>query len=55
AAKREREAQVERAVAQAIRTLGLLLQRAADSLDKKRLERQGYAPPGQFLERTPRR
>ncbi len=54
-AQREREEQLQKALAEGLRTLGLMLQRAADFVEKKRLERQGYDKQGRFLERTPRR
>ena len=55
AAQREREEQLQKAVADGLRTLGLMFQRAADFIEKKRLEKQGYDKQGRFLERTPRR
>ncbi len=54
-ARREREEQLQKAVAEGLRTLGQMMQRAADLIEKKRLERQGYEKQGRFLERTPRR
>ena len=55
AARLEREEQLQKAVSEGLRTLGLMLSRAADFIEKKRLERQGYDKQGRFLERTPRR
>jgi len=55
AARREREEKMQKAVSDGLRTLGLMFSRAADFIEKKRLERQGYQKQGRFLERTPRR
>ncbi len=55
AAAREREEKLQKALSEGLRTLGLMFQRAADTIEKKRLERQGYAKQDRFLERTPRR
>ena len=52
AARREREERFEKAVVEGFRTLSDLLKVAADAIEKKRLERQGYKEPEQFLERA---
>lgn len=55
AARREREEQLQKALAEGLRTVGHLFARAADFIEKQRLERQGYEKQERFLERTPRR
>lgn len=52
-AKREREEQLQKAVSEGLRSLSQLFQRAADFIEKTRLERQGYDKQGVFLERSP--
>jgi hypothetical protein len=54
-AQREREEQLQKALSDGLRTLGLMFGRAADFIEKRRLEKQGYEKQGRFLERTPRR
>ncbi len=55
AARLEREEQLQKALSEGLRTLGVMFSRAADFIEKKRLERQGYDKQGRFLERTPDR
>ena len=54
AARREREEQIERAVSAGLRTLASMFQKAADLIESRRLNRNGFKPPGEFLERTAR-
>jgi hypothetical protein len=51
-ARRERAAALERRLADNLRTLSLLFQRAAERLEARRLERQGIQQPERFLERS---
>ncbi len=51
-AKREREEQLQKAVSDGLRSLSQLFQRAADFIEKTRLERRGYEKQGVFLERS---
>ena len=53
AAKRERQAEVERAVTQGLRTLSGLLLKVANQLEAQRLARDGYEKQERFLERSP--
>jgi hypothetical protein len=52
AARRERQAQLERALTDVLRRLGDLFRQAADRIEARRLEKSGYAPQERFLERT---
>lgn len=52
ASRREREEKVERAVVEGLRTLADWFKVAADAIEAKRLERNGYEKPEAFLERT---
>jgi hypothetical protein len=52
AARRERQEQMEKAVADGFRMLSKLLSRAADLVEKQRLQRNGYEKQGEFLERS---
>jgi hypothetical protein len=51
-ARGERAAAMERRLADNLRTLSLLFQRAADRIEARRLERQGIQQPARFLERS---
>ena len=55
AAKRERQDQLERMFTESLRALSTLLKSAADSLERKRLERSGYEPQDKFLKRQDKR
>ncbi len=56
AARRERENQLHKALVDGLRTLGSLFTHAAELVEKRRLERQGFERQEHFLERTvPRR
>lgn len=55
ASRRERAEQVERAVIDGFRALSQVLQRAADFMEQRRLNRSGYEDQGRFLERVPDR
>ncbi|MEW6430824.1 MAG: hypothetical protein AB1730_04890 [Myxococcota bacterium] len=52
AARRERQAQLERAVTEGLRRLSDLLKTVADQIEARRLERRGYEQQDRFLERT---
>lgn len=54
AARREREERFEKAVVEGFRTLSDLLKVAADAIEAKRLERQGFDKQEKFLERSGR-
>ncbi|MCA2977171.1 MAG: hypothetical protein INH41_21260 [Myxococcaceae bacterium] len=51
AARRERQAQLERAVTQGLRRLSHVLERAADLIEKQRLARSGYETKQAYLQR----
>ena len=51
AARRERQEQLERLFTEGLRTVSTLLTKAADNLEKQRLERSGYETQGKFLKR----
>ncbi|MFZ5440607.1 MAG: hypothetical protein ACOZQL_11400 [Myxococcota bacterium] len=52
AARREREEQIEKALAHGFRYLADILKRSADLIEARRLERGGYEKQEKFLERT---
>lgn len=52
AARRERQAQLERAVTEGLRRLSDLLKTAADQIEARRLEKRGFEQQERFLERT---
>ena len=52
ATRRERQEQMEKAVADGFRMLSKLLSRAADLVEQQRLARNGYEKQGEFLERS---
>lgn len=52
AARREREAQLEKAVTDGLRKLSDVLKQAADLIEARRLEKRGYPPQERFLERS---
>ena len=52
AARRERSAQVEKAVTTSLRTLATAFTRLADVIERRRLARAGYKEPERYLERT---
>ncbi|MEW5742893.1 MAG: hypothetical protein AB1938_28515 [Myxococcota bacterium] len=52
AARREREAQLERALTDGLRRLADLLKQAADQIEARRLEKRGYHQQERFLERS---
>ncbi len=54
AARRERQAKVERALTDGLRRLSDVLKTAADVIEARRLERRGYESQEQFLERSDR-
>lgn len=51
-ARREREEQIEKALAEGFRFVAQLLQRSADAIEARRLERGGYEKQEKFLERA---
>ncbi|MDP2272768.1 MAG: hypothetical protein Q8N23_14490 [Archangium sp.] len=51
-AQRERAEKIERAVVDGFRQLSVLFKKAADVIETKRLERNGYDKQEKFLERT---
>lgn len=51
-ARREREEKIEKALVDGFRQLSTLLQKAADLIEAKRLERHGYDKQEKFLERS---
>ncbi|MDX2010193.1 MAG: hypothetical protein SFW67_08390 [Myxococcaceae bacterium] len=51
AARRERQAQVERAITDGLRRLSDVLKQAADLIEKQRLSRSGYETKQDFLQR----
>ena len=53
AARREQADRIERALISGFRHLSNFLKRAADVIETKRLERNGYEQQEKFLERTP--
>jgi hypothetical protein len=55
AAQRERRERLERRVAEGFRQLALVFQKAAEVVEARRLERNGYESQEKFLERTDRR
>lgn len=54
AARREREEAVEKVLTEGLRKLSQALTKLADVIEQRRLERGGYKPPGEFLERAPK-
>ena len=55
ASRNDPQAEMERLLAQAFRTLGQLMSKMADVIDHGRLERQGYRGQERFLERVDER
>lgn len=55
AAQRERADQIERRVVEGFRQLSSLFTKAAELIEARRLERNGYDKPEKFLERADRR
>lgn len=51
AARTERREQVERVLTQSLRSVGTLMTKLADLIERQRLQRGGYAPQERFLER----
>ncbi len=51
-AAKERAEFVERMMSEGLRRLSQLMTEAAEAIEKRRLERNGFHPPGKFLERT---
>jgi hypothetical protein len=51
AARRERQAHLERAMTQGLRRLSHVLGRAADLIEKQRLARSGYETKQDYLQR----
>lgn len=52
AARRERQAQLERALTEGLRKLSEVLKTTADLIEARRLEKRGYEQQERFLERT---
>jgi hypothetical protein len=52
AARRERQEQLEKRVVEGFRQLSGLLQKAAEYIEARRLERNGFREQEKFLERT---
>jgi hypothetical protein len=52
AARTERRAQVERVLTQSLRSMGTLMTKLADLIERQRLQRGGYAQQERFLERN---
>lgn len=52
AARRERQAKLERALTEGLRRLSDVLKSTADLIEARRLERRGYEQQERFLERT---
>lgn len=52
AARNERSDAVEKMVSRSLRGMASLLTRAAELVEKQRLQRAGYTEQGRFLERT---
>lgn len=52
AAQREREEKIERALASGFRYFADILQKSADLIEARRLERGGYEKQEKFLDRT---
>ena len=52
AARLERIDRAERRAAAGFRRLADLFRRAAELIEARRLERNGYQPPGRFLDRS---
>lgn len=52
AAQRERQEQVEKALARGFRALAEILEKSAQLIEARRLERGGYEKQEKFLERT---
>jgi hypothetical protein len=50
----DRQAELERLLAQSFRALGQLMSRMADLIDHDRLQRKGYGEQERFLERIDR-
>lgn len=55
AARREREAQLERRLTNGLRRLSEVLRLMADRIEARRLERRGFETQERFLERTDKR
>jgi hypothetical protein len=55
AAQRERADRLERSIADGFRRLSQLFTKAAELIESRRLERNGYVKPEKFLERAVRR
>jgi uncharacterized Zn finger protein len=55
AARRERQARLERALTDGLRRLSEVLRTMADLIESRRLERRGYEPQERFLERIDRK
>lgn len=53
AARREREEQIEKALANGLRVLSDLFKKSAELIEARRLERSGYEKQEKFLERVP--
>lgn len=53
AAQRERQDQMEKLLADGLRTLSSVLTKLADLVEKQRLSRAGFEKPDKFLERQP--
>ncbi|MBE2250657.1 MAG: hypothetical protein IAE78_14060 [Myxococcus sp.] len=51
-ARAERQARLERAVTDGLRTLSKALKEAADFIEKQRLAREGYETKQDYLQRT---
>lgn len=52
AARRERQAQLERALTEGLRKLSEVLKTTADLIEARRLEKRGYEQQERFLERS---
>jgi len=52
AARREREEQIEKALAKSFRFVADLFKKSADRIEAQRLERNGFKDQEKFLERT---
>ena len=55
AARRERAEQIEKSLIEGFRTLSTLFTKAAELIEARRLERNGYDRQEKFLERADRR
>jgi hypothetical protein len=51
-ARRERNAQIEKAATSSLRTLATAFTRLADAIERRRLTRAGYQEPERYLKRT---